>query len=335
MSDAATPLRIATLIFEGISPFHLAVPCVVFAQLHPGVPPFEFRVFGAQAGTFRSSAGLSIEAAHGLEALAWADWVIVPSWPEALPPVPEALRLGLRQAHGRGAFLMGLCLGAFALADAGLLQGLSATTHWAHAAELAQRFPEVHWNSAALHIGQPGLITSAGTAAALDCCLHMVRQQCGATVANRLARRLVVAPLRQGDQSQFMDIPASPEGRDAHLTQLIRRWQQQLHEPLTLASMAAQAHWSVRQFARRFRAATGRAPAQWLLDQRLLQAQHWLEHSRADVQTIAQQVGFTSAVTFREQFRRRFGMAPSRWRQQFFSAHTEASTDAPSDQPGT
>lgn len=320
MTESTAPLRIAMLAFEGISPFHLAVPCVVFGQAHPGVPPFAFRVCSAEPGPIRSAAGFSVESPYGLDALEWADWIIVPSWPETLPPLPEALAQALRQAHARGAFLMGLCLGAFALADAGLLSGLRATTHWAHVDAFVQRFPKVRWDSAALHVTHPGLITSAGTAAALDCCLHMVRLHCGATVANRLARRLVVAPLRQGDQAQFIEVPAAPQGRDAHLAQLIGAWQQQLHQPLTLVAMAGQAHLSVRQFVRRFRAATGHSPGQWLLDQRLMQAQHWLENSQADVQTIAQQVGFASAVTFREQFRRRFGIAPSQWRRQFFSA---------------
>lgn len=317
------PLRIATLAFEGISPFHLAVPCVVFGQPHPGVPAFEFRVCSLQPGALRSAAGFSIDTPHGLEALAWADWVIVPSWPDKLPPAPAPLLHALRQAHARGAVLMGLCLGAFALAEAGLLRGLRACTHWAFVEAFSQRFAEVRWDSAALHVAHPGLITSAGTAAALDCCLHMVRLHCGATAANRLARHLVVAPLRQGDQAQFIEIPAAPQGRDAQLARLIAQWQTQLHTPLTLTTMAAQAHLSVRQFVRRFRAATGHSPAQWLLDQRMLQAQHWLENSQADVQTVAQHVGFASAVTFRAQFRRRFGIAPSQWRQQFFSAQRD------------
>jgi transcriptional regulator GlxA family with amidase domain len=320
MSAPHVPVRVATVVFDGISPFHLAVPCVVFGQSHPGVPAFAFRVCGLGASPLSSAAGFSIAPSHGLESLAWADWIIVPSWPDELPAVPETLRHALLQAHGRGALIVGLCLGAFVLADAGLLDGRRATTHWAYADDFKRRFPQVVWDSAALQISLPGLITSAGTAAALDCCLHLVRQHCGATVANHLARRLVVAPLRHGDQSQFVELAPSPQGRDGRLVELLTHWQRQLHEPMSLETMAGQAHMSTRQFSRRFRAMTGQSPGQWLIHQRLLQAQQWLEASRADLQTIAQRVGFGSAVTLREHFRRHFGIAPSQWRAQFFSA---------------
>ena len=182
------PLNIAVLAFPGISPFHLSVPCLVFGEAHPGFPAMNCVVCAEQTGQISSSAGFEIGISRGLEAISHADIVILPSW-HAGTPVSAALRQALLDAAARGAYLAGLCLGAYVLAECGLLNGLQATTHWAYADDFRQRFPQVLLDTDVIYIEQGRIMTSAGTAAALDCCLHLVRQRCGAEVANRLARQ--------------------------------------------------------------------------------------------------------------------------------------------------
>ena len=192
------PITVAVVAFDGISPFHLSVPCLVFGENRSalGVPPFRLVVCAARAGRLRTSAGFDIEVVHDLSALRRASIVIVPSWNDTAEPAPTELLDALRRAHRRGAQVVGLCLGAFVLADAGLLDGRDATTHWSYAETFAARYPAVRLDPDVLYVDHGDVLTSAGTAASLDCCLHLLRQRCGAEVANRVARRLVVAPHR-------------------------------------------------------------------------------------------------------------------------------------------
>src|SRR5262245_430214 len=199
---------IAVVAFDGISPFHLSVPCLVFEDRSDvGVPRFELLVCTAEPGALQTTAGFTIQVDLGLEAIRKASIVIVPSWHDALDPPPKALLQALQAAHRRGARIVGLCLGAFVLAEAGLLDGRPATTHWHVAAEFAQRFPKVLLQPDVLYVDDGDILTSAGTAAGIDCCLHLLRSQHGAEVANRVARRMVVAPHRQGGQAQYIEQP--------------------------------------------------------------------------------------------------------------------------------
>ena len=305
------------LAFDRISPFHLAVPCVVFGDRHPGAPEFELRVCAAEPGPLRTTAGFSVTAEHGLEGLRGADIVIVPSWRDPDERAPRALLAALNAAHARGARLVGLCLGAYVLAEAGLLDGLGATTHWSFAEDFARRYPAVRVDARVLYVDEGSLVTSAGTAAGIDCCLHLLRQDYGAEAANRVARRLVVAPHRQGDQAQFIEQPVPGTAGDTRLAHLLDRMRASLAAPHTVDTMAAQALMSRRTFTRRFRQATGATPMRWLMAERLARVQALLETTVVPIEHIAEQAGFASATVLRERFRAAFGLSPSAWRDGF------------------
>ncbi len=321
-SEHMDTLKIAVLAFEGISPFHLSVPCVVFADKHPGMPEIELKVCGLQAGRVNTSAGFALEVQHDLQAFRHADLIIIPSWDQLDQPVPAALISAIQSAHGRGASLLGLCLGAYVLAYAGLLNGKRATTHWAYADDFACRFPEVDVDADVIYIEHQGLMTSAGTAAAMDSCLHYLRQRFGGALANKVARRLVMAPHRQGGQAQFIEQTVPVSAQAHRLTSLLDYLREHLAETHTLASMAERALMSRRTFTRQFQQISGVSPLQWLLRERLARVQHLLEASELSLSAIAEQAGFGSEESLRLQFRQRFGLSPSAWRKQFAYSKT-------------
>lgn len=316
LSQRASPV-IAVLAFDRISPFHLSVPCVVFGDRHPEVPVFDFRVCAAESGPLRTTAGFALSTDWGLEGLAAADIIIIPSWRNVDEAPPAPLLAALQAAHAHGALLVGLCLGAYVLAEAGVLDGQRATTHWAYAEDFARRYPQVQVDANVLYLHSGTLVTSAGTAAAIDCCLYLLRQLCGARIANRVARRLVMPPYRQGGQAQYIEqpIPATPQ--DARLARLIDWVRAHLAETHTLDSLAVQAHMSRRTLTRHFRQLTGRSLTQWLTDERLARTQMLLENSQLGIESIAAAVGFGSPESLRLHFRRAFGVSPAAWRQLF------------------
>ena len=314
---AGRPLRVAVLAFDRISPFHLAVPCVLFGDRHPGAPVFDLRVCAGEPGPLRTTAGFEVHTRHGLSALRWADWVIVPSWRDPAERPTEAVLKALVAAHCRGALVVGLCLGAFLLAEAGLLDGLEATTHWSAADEFARRYPMVHLKPGVLYVDAGQVVTSAGTAAGLDCGLHLLRRHFGANVANRVARRLVVAPHRQGGQAQFIEHPLPDAQGDARIVALLDRVRASLADDHDLDRMADGAAMSRRSFTRHFRKVTGTTPKQWLLCERLALAQRLLEATEEPVELIAHRVGFASAAVLRQHMRKAFGLSPMAWRQGF------------------
>ncbi|CAN7491583.1 helix-turn-helix domain-containing protein [Trinickia sp. LjRoot230] len=310
---------VAVVAFEGISPFHLAVPCIVFGEDYTaaGLPAFDLRVAAVSAGALGTKAGFTISARHQLtQALAAADIIIVPSWNQALEP-PEALLDGLRRAYARGTQCVGLCLGAFVLAAAGLLDGRTATTHWAWAGEFARRYPAVNVDASVLYVEDGHVLTSAGTAAGLDCCLHLLRTRYGAHAANYVARRLVVPPHRQGGQAQFVEQPLSADARDERLASLLDWVRANVHLPHSLDTLAARALMSRRTFTRRFRQATGTTVGAWLLETRLARAQQLLETTDQTVEAIAESTGFGSAVSLRQHFAGTFKTSPRAYRREF------------------
>lgn len=310
---------IAVVAFDGISPFHLTVPCVVFAEDRRsiGMPRFDVRVCGVERRRLATSAGFAIEAPHGLDRLAGADTVIVPSWRDPKERPPEKLLVALRSAHERGARVIGLCLGAFVLAEAGLLDGRRATTHWAWADEFAQRFPQVELDAGALYVDEGEVLTSAGTVAGIDCCLHLVREQLGAEIANRLARRLVVSPHRPGGQAQFIEQPVAQDGGGDRLRAALDWAARRIGEPLSLEQLAARSAMSTRTFTRRFRAATGTTFKQWLIDQRLTRARRLLETTDLTVERVASDAGFGTALSMRLHFASHVGTSPVAYRRSF------------------
>lgn len=311
---------IAVIAFDRISPFHLSVPFAVFGEAHPGVPAMQCWVAGAEPGPLRTSAGFSISATRSLRSLQQADTIIVPSWRDPQERPPQALLNALVAAHARGACIVGLCLGAFVLAYAGLLQGCKATTHWAAAQAFAERFPDVQLDAHVLYVQDGNVLTSAGTAAGLDCCLHLLRSRFGTAVANRVARHLVVPPHREGGQAQFIAQPLPSTVRDARLAELIDQVRAQLHAPHTLDSLAAQAHMGRRTFSRQFKQRTGLSVVQWLISERLAYSQHLLESTSHSVERIAELAGFGSALSLRQHFRTAFGVSPSDWKKTFAAA---------------
>lgn len=309
---------IAVIAFNGISPFHLAVPCAVFGEdrRDAGVPQFKVLVCGFEKGALTTSAGFSLTGIIGMRKLETAGIVIVPSWRDPREMPPQALLEALRKAHRRGAVIVGLCLGSYALAAAGLLDGRPATTHWAWSDDMANRYPGIKINREVLYVDDGDIITSAGGAAGIDCCLHILRTLHGAEIASRVARRMVVPPHRQGGQAQYID-PLRETATVDRFSQVMEWVQRNPEASHSLDSLAAQAFMSRRTFTRRFRQATGTTVCAWLLDQRLALAQRLLETTGIPIDLIAQQAGFGSEVSLRKQFTRRLKTSPARYRKEF------------------
>ena len=306
------PAKIVALVFPGLVAFDLATPAQVFGH-RTERRRYAFAVATPRPGEVGTSTGFSILAAHGLEAIDGADTVIVPGhtglgreWP------PEALD-ALRRFEGR---VVSICTGAFVLAAAGLLDGRRATTHWYDAPRLAAMYPAVDVDPDVLYVDEGRILTSAGVAAGIDLCLHLVRRDHGAHVANAVARRIVVAPHRSGGQAQFVERPvpeAAGEGLEATRAWTLGR----LHEPLSVGAMARHALMSERSFARRFRAETGTTPLRWLIEQRVAHARRLLERTELPVEAVAADCGFGSAVSLREHFGRVVSTTPTAYRRAF------------------
>lgn len=318
MTTPAPPINVAVIAFDGITPFHLSVPCLVFdATRDGGEGGFDVRVCAADGTPLRTSAGFAIATDFDLRALDEADIVIMPSWHNDCRPAPPPLLDALRAAHARGARVVGLCLGAFPLAEAGLLDGLTATTHWQFAAALAARHPKVKVDCDVLYVDEGQVLTSAGVAAGLDCCLHLLRGLCGADAANRVARQLVVAPHRQGGQAQFIERPLPVSGSDGRFADVLEWVTQRLEQAHSIDALAERAAMSRRNFTRHFRQATGTSFKQWLLGQRLAHAQWMLESGDASIEVVAQEAGFGSALSLRQHFRTVLQTSPSVYRTSY------------------
>lgn len=311
---------VAAIAFDGISPFHLSVPCLVFGEdrTAQGLPAFEFRVCALERGTtLATQSGLGLVAPHGLEGLDGADIVIVPSWRDIDEPVPTALSAAVRAAHASGALVVGLCLGAFALAAAGLLDGREATTHWASARRLAELYPAIRLRPDVLYVDTGDVITSAGVAAALDCCLHVVRRHYGADVAQRLARRIVLSPHRQGSQAQFIEHPEPPAPRIDGLSRALDGVLADLAAPHDLDSVAAAANLTRRTFTRHFSRRTGLSFSHWLAAQRVARAQELLETTAASIEEVSMLAGFGTATSLRQHFASQLATTPAQYRREF------------------
>jgi transcriptional regulator GlxA family with amidase domain len=313
------PRVIAAVAFDGISPFQVAVPGLVFGEdrRELGVPRLDFRLCTIASKTLRTSVGFTIEATHTLAGLRQADVVIVPSWHSVAVTPPVPLLDALRAAHRRGATVVGLCTGAFALAAAGLLDGRRATTHWFWAPAFAERFPAVELDPSVLYVDDDRVVTSAGIAAGLDCCLHLLRQWCGAEVANRVARRLVLAPHRRGGQAQFIEQPVPPAGADARLQDLLSWLLRHIDQRHELDALARRVAMSRRTFTRQFQKTTGTSVLQWLTHQRLTLAGRLLETTDRPVESVAADAGFGSALSLRQHFAARYGVSPAAYRRQY------------------
>ncbi len=312
---------VAVLVMEKLAIFEFGVVCEVFGidRESDGVPSIDFRVCGPQAGRpLHTSVGALVTPEHGLDGLAGADLVAVPAvhpaeGPEPYPP--EALA-ALRAAAKAGATILTVCSGAFVAGAAGLLDGRRCTTHWMHAEQLARMYPTARVDRDVLFVDDGNLITSAGTAAGIDACLHLVRRELGSKVTNIIARRMVVPPVRDGGQRQFIDQPVPMHCSAGFAPQL--DWiLANLEKPHSVATLARRANMSDRTFARKFVEETGTTPMQWVTDQRVLYARRLLEETDLDVDRIADRCGFGTATLLRHHFRRLVGLTPSDYRRRF------------------
>jgi len=309
---------VAVLAYDGVSAFGLGVTAEIFGcdRSGEGLPRYDYSVTAAQPGLIRTDVGLHIMVEAGLDRLSSADLAVVVCWDSLDMPPPEAALEALRAVVTRGGRVLSQCAGAFVLAAAGLLDGRRATTHWKYASELARRYPRIQVDPGVLYVDEGQVITSAGTAAGIDACLHIVRLEHGAAVANAIARRMVVAPHRDGGQAQFVPVPAGTVGAQDDLGAL-RDWVLgHLHQPVTVDDMARQVHMSQRTFARWFAARTGTTPHQWLTSQRLIAAQELLERTDRGVEQVAADCGLT-ALMLRRHFARRWGVTPQAYRRRF------------------
>jgi transcriptional regulator GlxA family with amidase domain len=311
--------RVVALCLDGVVAFDLAAPAQAFsvATTAEGEPQYEFATCSLDGRELSSTTGFGVVPTGDVSLLARADTVVVPASLAGFSPPPEAIE-ALCAAAGRGARVISICTGAFALAYAGLLDGRRATTHWAFAEEMAARFPAVEVDAAALYVDEGTVMTSAGLSAGIDLCLHVIRGDCGAAVGERVARHMVAAPHREGGQAQFIERPASPAGAACGSLEPTRRWAaERLHEPLDVTSMARHASVSPRTFARRFREETGTTPLQWLLNQRVQEARRLLEETDLPIDAIAWRSGFGTAASLRDHFRRVTATTPTAYRQSF------------------
>jgi AraC family transcriptional regulator, transcriptional activator FtrA len=308
---------VAIAVVSGATQFEFATAYEVFGVDRSYLTPdwYSFKLCAADPGPIRLEAGLLLDTPYGLDDIATADTVIVPASVHD-PGDHPALMTALRTAHDNGARIASICTGAFILAEAGLLDGKRATTHWAHTDEFAARYPQIDVDPNVLYVEDGRIFTSAGTAAGIDLCLHMVRTDFGVDVANAVARRMVVPPHRDGGQAQYVDSPL-PRCDSETLGPLLDWALARLDEPLTLPDLAKQANISVRTLVRRFTAATGTTPLQWVLAQRVRRAQHLLESSDEPVERIASLAGFGTAANLRQHFTRAVGVAPMHYRRTF------------------
>ena len=307
---------VAVAAFDGVNPFDLAIPCEVFARvrLANGRCPYRVRVCGVKKTVDAGAFAVRTEA--DLTALTRADTVVVPGVEDVTSSVPAALVRALQHAAGNGARVASICSGAFILAAAGLLDGLRATTHWLAAEELARRYPAIEVDPNVLFIDNGKVLTSAGAAAGMDLCLHLVRRDHGATVAAYAARLAVMPFERDGSQAQLVERPA-PDAPS--LAPLLRWMDEHPQEDLSLARIARRAAMSGRSLSRHFREQTGTTPARWIASLRVRRAQQMLETSAISIERIAAEVGFGSTATFRDRFQRVVGTSPQAYRRAFLT----------------
>lgn len=308
--------RVVALAIPQVVAFDLSIPAQMFGRW-AAPAPYSFEVCAPTPGPVPTTTGYWLLASRGLDALAEADTVVVPGYVPNDRPSDEICE-ALRAAAARGARLMSVCTGAFALAGAGLLDGKGAATHWAAAAELAECYPEVDVDPDVLFVDAGQILTSAGLAAGIDLCLHVVRQDQGATVAAGLARAMVVAPYRDGGQAQFLTrpLPAADDGLAATCAGMVTH----LSEPLTVDDMARHAGWAPRTFARRFLAETGSTPLRWLAAQRLDEARRLLETTDLSIEQIAELSGLGTGGNLRLHLARRLGVTPTAYRRTYQGA---------------
>lgn len=311
------PTTVAIVASEGFSTFHFSVPLILFGETPDEPQRFLRYICAEQPGLLWSKEGTAVQATHDFTTLAQCDIVIVPFWRRVDEKPSPALLAALQQARENGATLVGLCLGTFALAYAGVLNNRRAATHWEYEKAFQRLFPEINLDVNVLYTEDDGIITSAGTAAALDCCLYVIRQRFGASVANQIARRMVTPPYREGGQAQYIEQVVPHRTGDNRINSLLTYLQAHLELPHNIDSLAKQAAMSRRTLTRHFHKATGMSLGEWITTERLRRSQVLLETSALSIEQVAERSGFQSSVTFRQVFREKLGVSPLEWRRTF------------------
>jgi len=308
--------RIVLLAIPGVTPFEFGLICEVFGidRSEMGGPTFDFTIATAEPGPVRSSLGFEIIVENDLSAAETADLVAVPA--HTIGGIDERYLEVIRRAEARGAWVLSVCSGAFALAQSGILDGRRATTHWMHTDRLAAEYPATEVDPDVLFVEDRKVVTSAGTAAGIDAALHIVRKERGAVQTNVVARRMVVPPQRDGGQSQYIQTPLLECKSDSFA--LVAEWMlENLEKDLTIDQLARKALMSSRTFARRFRADMGTTPAAWLNRQRIIRAQQLLEETDRTLEAIAQDTGFGTAAVMRHHFLKVLQTTPTAYRRAF------------------
>ncbi len=311
--------RVAVVLADQVSPFELGVACEVFGtdRSADGIEGWEFGVCSPEGAAVSSWSGFGLSGLRGLDFAASADLLIVPTCAPRTAPPPSPVLDVLRAAAARGAWVAGFCAGVFTLGYAGLLDGRRCTVHWVYEAEFRARFPAALVDPQALYADDGGISTSAGTVAAVDLCLHLVRRLRGVTAATTLARRMVAAPFRAGGQAQFVQAPVPSAPDDSVVAEALEWVERRLDQPFTVAELARRSGLGERTFLRRFSAATGTTPHRWLTERRLDRAQALLEEGRLSVEDIATACGYASSAALRHQFTRLRGTSPTSYRTTF------------------
>ncbi len=317
-----SPARVVVLAYDGLCTFEFGVAVEIFGLPRPemGESWYRFAVAGVDEGELRATGGIRILADGDLSLLEHADLILVPGWRGVDAAVPDALCDALRRASARGCQLLSICSGVFVLAATGLLDRRKATTHWRYIEALKTRYPAIDVVEDVLYQDEGDILTSAGSAAGIDLCLHVVRRDYGMEAANRVARRLVIPPHRDGSQTQQLSRPVAQLRESQRLGQLFDFLHKHLALAHTVDSLARRVGMSQRTFLRRFQDATGTTPTRWLLNERLLRAKDYLENSKLSIDSIAEQTGFGQAATLRHHFRQHYALSPARYRKQFARA---------------
>jgi AraC family transcriptional activator FtrA len=315
---ANDPGLVVALAYEGLCTFEFGIAVEVFGLDRPefDFPWYRFAVAGIDPGPMRALGGIRVATDGGLDLVAEARTIVVPGWRYRFERPPRALSGAMQAANARGARFLSICSGVFVLAAAGLLSGKRATTHWRYVDDLATAYPDVQVEPDVLYVDEGNVITSAGSAAGIDACLHLVRRDFGAKIANQVARRLVVPPHRDGGQAQYVAAPVRTRpGRS--LAPVLDWARARLVEPITVPDLARQAAMSERTFLRRFVEATGETPKAWLERERIFRAQALIEAGTLALDDVAVEAGFASPETFRVAFRRRSGVTPTAYAKRF------------------
>jgi AraC family transcriptional activator FtrA len=314
MKKSRRPHVVAAITYDGLSTFEFGIAVELFGRRRPELDEwYEFIVCGETTRPAAALGGFQIVARSGLSALTRADTIIIAGWRDIHERPSERVTKALLKAHARGARLVAMCSGTFVLAATGLLNGRRATTHWRNVDVLRRYYPEIEVDPEVLYVDEGDILTSAGSAAGIDLCLHIIRRDFGARVVNTVARRLVMAPHREGGQAQFIPQPVG-DATEPWLSDLLQWAERHLHEPLTTGRLAAAARMTKRTFFRRFSAMTGGSPAEWLTSLRVGRARDLLETSTKSIERIAWECGFGSAATMRHHFHQRLKVSPASYR---------------------